>query len=447
MMNKRIEVIKEGQQKRGPVIYWMQRDQRVGYNWALYYAMLRARETKSPLIVAFVLTPDFLGATMRHFGFMLRGLSEVQQSLSELNISFKLLTGHPPDKIANLVKESEASLLVADFNPLKIVRQWKSEAFGLIETAIVVVDAHNIVPVSVASGKLEFSARTLRPKIHKYLSEFLVEVPPVQRFAKSYLKAESFEVEEILKTLNVDKSVAEIPSIQSGFKAASRVLGDFVAQKYPRYESERNNPLKYATSELSPYIHFGQISALEIALEVISKTGANPQTDPFIEELVVRRELAENFVYYNMNYDNFSGFHRWAQETLNNHRQDKREYIYSKSEFENGQTHDPLWNAAQCEMSRKGKMHGYMRMYWAKKILEWSSNPEEALATAIFLNDKYELDGRDPNGYAGIAWAIGEVHDRAWAERPVYGKVRYMNYNGCRRKFGVDEYILTCQNP
>jgi len=157
--------------------------------------------------------------------------------------------------------------------------------------------------------------------------------------------------------------------------------------------------------------------------------------------MIVRRELSDNFCEYEPNYDYFEGFHEWAKKTLNEHRNDEREYLYPKEQFEHADTHDPLWNAAQNQMMNKGKMHGYMRMYWAKKILEWSPNPEEAMQVAIDLNDKYELDGRDPNGYAGIAWSIGGIHDRAWFERPVYGKIRYMNYNGCKSKFNVKRYI------
>jgi deoxyribodipyrimidine photo-lyase len=160
-----------------------------------------------------------------------------------------------------------------------------------------------------------------------------------------------------------------------------------------------------------------------------------------LEELIVRKELSDNYCFFNTNYDSFNGFHDWAKETLNKHRKDKRGFVYSLAEFENTNTHEDLWNAAQRELITTGKMHGYIRMYWAKKILEWSKSPEEALRISLYLNDKYELDGRDPNGYVGCAWSIGGVHDRAWTERPVYGKIRYMNRNGAARKFDVDRYI------
>jgi len=206
------------------------------------------------------------------------------------------------------------------------------------------------------------------------------------------------------------------------------------------YGTERNDPNKDCLSGLSPYLHFGQISAQRIALEV-NKTGVNDEgSKGFLEELIVRKELADNFCYYNKNYDSFEGFKDWGKETLNKHRKDKRVFLYSRDEFEEARTDDALWNAAQNQMKIEGKMHSYMRMYWAKKILEWTDSPEAAIEIAIYLNDKYELDGRDPNGYCGIAWSIGGIHDRAWVEREIFGKIRYMNYNGCARKFDVKAF-------
>jgi deoxyribodipyrimidine photo-lyase len=217
------------------------------------------------------------------------------------------------------------------------------------------------------------------------------------------------------------------------------MLRRFIKNRLSRYPDERNDPTKEVVSDLSPYLHFGQLSAQQVALEV-RKSGMKGRED-FLEELIIRRELSDNFCFYNPHYDRFDGFPDWAKKTLDEHRKDPRDYIYTLEQFESGQTHDELWNAAQMEMVKRGKMHGYMRMYWAKKILEWTKSPEEAQEIAIFLNDKYELDGREPNGYVGIAWSIGGVHDRAWGQRPVFGKIRYMSYNGCRSKFNVAKYI------
>ncbi|MCB0732845.1 MAG: deoxyribodipyrimidine photolyase, partial [Ignavibacteriae bacterium] len=247
--------------------------------------------------------------------------------------------------------------------------------------------------------------------------------------------------ENIYKILEIDNKVKPVEDFVPGENSAEKILKNFIENKLNNYSEARNDPNKNALSNISPYLHFGQISAQRIALILNNFDGNDESIKSFLEELIVRRELSDNFCYYNKNYDNFDGFHDWAKQSLNEHRNDKREYIYNLEEFEQAKTHDELWNSAQLEMVKTGKMHGYMRMYWAKKILEWTKTPEEALEIGIYLNDKYELDGRDPNGYVGLAWSIGGVHDRAWTERPVYGKIRYMNYNGCKRKFDVKSYI------
>ncbi len=243
------------------------------------------------------------------------------------------------------------------------------------------------------------------------------------------------------KSLNVDRKVFEVDWIKPGEKAANQVLNDFIEHKLVLYDANRNDPNIDGQSNLSPYLHFGHISAQRVSLEIQKKSTSASEQEEFLEELIVRRELSDNFCFYNENYDNFKGFPDWAKKTLNEHRHDRREYIYSLDQFEKAQTHDDLWNAAQKEMVKSGKTHGYMRMYWAKKILEWTEGPEEALKIAIFLNDKYELDGRDPNGYVGIAWSIGGVHDRAWFPKPIFGKIRYMSYKGAQSKFDVKAYI------
>lgn len=230
-------------------------------------------------------------------------------------------------------------------------------------------------------------------------------------------------------------------------ETAARVSAErFVKEGLQKYIQNRNDPNLDGQSNISPYLHFGHVAPQRVALLVNGSKIYAEAKEAFLEELIIRRELADNFCYYNENYDRFEGFPNWARKTLNDHRADKREYQYSRETFEQGKTHDELWNAAQHQMVEWGKMHGYLRMYWAKKILEWSASPEQALRTAVCLNDKYELDGRDPNGYTGIAWSMGGVHDRAWKERTVLGKVRYMSYAGCVRKFDVKQYVATWLN-
>ena len=438
---KRVIQQKDVQYGNGPVIYWMQRDQRVNDNWALIYAIEKARELKTPVAVAFCLVPNFLEATIRQYGFMLKGLEEVEKSLAKFNIPFYLLIGEPGIEIPKFVKRINASALISDFNPLRVVRNWKKEVIEKIDIPFFTVDTHNIVPVWEASDKQEFGAYTIRPKIKKQLDEFLDEFPRLIKQKSHNLKTEKVNWNKALKSLKINFDVKEVDWIKPGEKDALKILDSFFEERLAGYNEKRNDPNENVSSNLSPYLHFGQISAQRIALETYKRKHNAEVKDAFLEELIVRRELSDNFCLYNKNYDSFDGFPEWAKKTLNEHRNDKREFTYNLEQFENAETHDELWNAAQIEMVSTGKMHGYMRMYWAKKILEWTETPEEALGYAIYLNDKYELDGRDPNGYVGCAWSIGGVHDRAWTERPVFGKIRYMNYNGCKRKFDVKRYI------
>ncbi|RPH32586.1 MAG: deoxyribodipyrimidine photo-lyase [Bacteroidales bacterium] len=436
--NRRVRVINEGKMGSGSVAYWMSREQRVSDSWALLYAIERAKEFKRGLVVIFTLAPAFSDANLRHYDFMLKGLREVEKGLAEKGVLFSLLMGEPSSTLSSYIISNNISLLVSDFDPLKVKRNWKDKLNHLINIPHHEVDAHNIAPCWIASDKLEFGAYTLRPKIKKYLPEFLDDYPEISNSPMAYQPA---NWDKALSWLNPCNLVKPITWIKPGENEARNVLLNFINTGLNGYAARRNNPNLDGQSNLSPYLHFGQLSAQRVTIEVMKSAATEEDKSAFLEELIVRRELSDNFCYYNPNYDSLEGFHRWAKETHKVHRRDKREFNYSIEEFELGKTHDPLWNAAQNEMLITGKMHGFMRMYWAKKILEWTSSPEEAMRVAIYLNDKYSLDGRDPNGYAGIAWSIGGVHDRAWGEREVYGKIRYMNYNGCKRKFDVDSYI------
>jgi deoxyribodipyrimidine photo-lyase len=304
------------------------------------------------------------------------------------------------------------------------------------------VDAHNIVPAWHASPKQEYGAYTLRPKIRKLLPVFLTSIPALLRhpYAWAHDSGPSDWV-TVRQTLRVDRAVGEAPGLTPGSTAGLCVLRRFLGHKLGGYPDASRNPAADGLSNLSPYLHFGQVSAQRVALEVNAAGAAPSARDAFLEELIVRRELSDNFCLYNPHYDTPHGFPAWARRTLSDHARDARPYVYTRERLEAGETHDDLWNAAQQEMVQSGKMHSYLRMYWAKKILEWTRSPEEALQTVIDLNDRYELDGRDPNGYAGAAWSVGGVHDRAWGERPVFGKIRYMSYNGCKSKFNVPSYV------
>ncbi|UCD65176.1 MAG: deoxyribodipyrimidine photo-lyase [Candidatus Zixiibacteriota bacterium] len=429
--------------RSGPVVYWMSRDQRVRDNWALLYAQDLAVHLKRPLAVVFNLVPEFLGATLRQYAFMLAGLRQVADELERYDIPFILTIGRPERTLPQLARDTDIAGLVTDFSPLRLSRRWKTAVVDKLDLPVHEVDAHNIVPCWIGSPKLEYAAYTFRPRITRLLSEFLKEFPKPRRHPVPWRGATSRpDFENAMETLRVDRSVEEVPHVEPGENAARRVLRRFIKTQLPSYAGLRNDPTRGVQSQLSPYLHFGQIAPQRVALEVSKHAEDIRSQEAFLEELIVRRELAENFCYYNESYDSFQGFPDWARKTLDVHRTDPRQHLYDPDELENAATHDMLWNAAQMEMARAGKMHGYMRMYWAKKILEWSPSPEIALETAIYLNDRYQLDGRDPNGYAGIAWSIGGVHDRPWFERDIFGKIRYMSYEGCRRKFDVQGYIL-----
>lgn len=416
----------------------------MGDNWALLYAGEFARIRKVPLAVVFTLSPRFLDATLRQYDFMLRGLMEVEQGLARYKIPFFLLSGSPVHEISSFVKKNGVGTLVTDFSPLRNHLEWKTGVAKHLQIPFHEVDAHNIVPCRVVSDKREYAAATIRPKIHRLLDTFLDQFPRVTRNRfkwKGNVKPTDWK--RVRKGLKIDTTVKPVDWLTPGEKGAHEILERFIVQKLGRYGIGRNDPSDPVQSDLSPYLHFGQISAQRVALEVMRHSPPGKAQDAFIEELVVRKELSDNFCLHTQDYDSVSAFPSWAMKTLDEHRSDKREHTYSRVQFERAATHDPLWNAAQLEMVRTGKMHGYMRMYWAKKILEWTASPEQAMRIAIYLNDKYEMDGRDPNGYTGIAWSIGGVHDRAWGERPIFGKVRYMSHDGCKRKFDIEKYITS----
>lgn len=425
----------------GPVVYWMSREQRVADNWGLYHAQQLALERQAALLVVFTLADGFLGAALRQYGFMLQGLEQVARKLDGLNIPFLLLQGEPRHSMLQFIAQEQAGCVVCDFDPLRIKRQWFDGVAAAATVAVLEVDGHNIVPCRIASVKREFGAYTLRPKLRRVLPEFLVSIPQVAQHPFAWKKKVAIpDAEQVLIRLKPDAGVGAAHGFRPGEQAAFEALAGFIAQGLNGYASRRNDPTVQGQSGLSPWLHFGHLSPQRVALAVATQ-GDSEDVKAMLEELIVRRELSDNFCLYCASYDTLDAAPDWARRTLEKHRHDPRRFCYAQHEFEQAATHDLLWNAAQTEMLETGKMHGYLRMYWAKKILEWSESPEEAISTAIYLNDRYALDGRDPNGYAGVAWSICGVHDRAWGERPVFGSIRFMSYDGCKRKFKADEYI------
>jgi deoxyribodipyrimidine photo-lyase len=418
----------------------MQAAQRAGTNHALEYAVGVSNEMRRPLVVLFALTDNYPEANERHYAFMLEGLKETRRRLRERGIPMIVRRGEPDEVIASLGRM--AAMVVVDDGYVRIERRWRQLAAAALEGPLVEVATNVVVPVEAASPKEEYGAATLRPKIYKQLETFLrplKETPLRVRPAEPDL--ESFDIDDTpaaLARLDLDRSIGRVSGTRGGAGEAEKRLRAFVARKLASYAEDRNDPSIDGLSGLSPYLHFGQISPLAVALAV--KRGPAYGQAAFLEELIVRRELSFNFVRYNRAYDRFDGLPAWCRSTLLEHGADRRSHPYARAELERAATDDPYWNAAQREMLVTGKMHGYMRMYWGKKILEWSASPRQAYRTALALNNAYELDGRGPNAFAGVAWTFGK-HDRPWGRRPVFGTVRSMNAAGLRRKFDADAYV------
>lgn len=427
------------------VIYWMQRDMRAHDNWALFYAQYEAQRLRVPLITFYGLVPQFLDASMRHYLFFIEGLKDVEQILNSRDIGFIVEAGELPGTLLKVSARLKPILVVCDHSPLRITRLWRARAAKTLNCPLVMVDAHNIVPVWEASNCEEMSLKAMRGKVASKLDEYLVTFPRLNRHPFLPPKIKPVNWGRLAQTLQAKDLGAEISKRLSGVTAAKHTLKSFVINRLTDYSENRFNPNVNILSGLSPYINFGQLSAQRAALEVVEARLAHKSlwepAKAFIEELIVHRELAENYCFYNRFYDKLEGFPKWARETLSRHAKDKRPFIYNFKEFEKAATHDMLWNAAQKQAIATGKMHSYMRTYWAKKILEWSSDPESAIRIAITLNNRYELDGRDPSSYAGIAWCIGGVHDRPCQEREIFGAVRYLDEVKFKRSFNVETYI------
>lgn len=380
---------------KGDIVYFMSRELRVEDNWGLIFATELAKEYKRKLKVIIVLDSNYY--SKHQLTFLVNGLKFLRKNLEKNNINFAI-TEKTPKK-----NELKAGAIIVDFNPINLQDDLAKNA----DCSVFEVDSHNITPTRFISNKQEFSAATLRRKIYANIAGFLTEYP---------------------KTYEYEKTPAHFE------------LESFIQNKLEEYSTKKNDPNEDMTSKLSPYLHFGFISSQRIALEILKASASRENKEAFLEELIVRKELSDNFCLFNKNYKNLNGILTWAIETLESHKSDIRTYKYCLQEFEYAQTHDSLWNKIQLNLLEKGRIHGYLRMYWAKKIMEWSNSPEEALETAIYLNDTYALDGIDPNGYVGILWSIGGIHDRPFSNRLVTGKIRYMSIGGCKKKFDVIKY-------
>jgi deoxyribodipyrimidine photo-lyase len=448
MNPSRMKVIQEIKTHQAyKIIYWMQSAQRIHYNHALNYAIELANKNNSELQVIFNIIPSYKDANRRHYMFMLEGIQELEKTFFELKIPFKITFGLPEENISKHLIDGD--VLILDKAYLKQPRQWRNALYQRIKgkNTIIEMDTELIVPVELASIKMEYGAYTIRPKLHK-LFDIFDDHDDLPAYKGPYHQLTSDvdlkHINTFVESLPIDQSVIETSSFKGGYQEAIKRLQSFIQLKAKDY-LERNAPGEQVTSTLSPYLHFGQISSLEIvhAIKHAKEAGIiNQETfDGIFEQVFVRRELAFNFVYYNQNYDQFEYMTEpWAYKTMEEHQDDYRPFIYSRDNLEASLTHDPYFNAAMDEMKYSGYMHNYMRMYWAKKIIEWSNSYKEAYETTLYLNNKYFLDGRDPNSYTSVAWNYGR-HDRAWNERTILGKLRYMNDKGLERKFDMKKYI------
>ena len=424
------------------VVYWMQRAQRAVDNPALDVAVEAANALGKPAVVFFAPVPFYPHANLRHYRFMNEGIPDIAADARARRVGF-VLRRYPEHSLVKFCEEVRPCLVVGDENPLRELRRWREKAAERLRVPLWTVDADVIVPSKLLE-KEQYAAHIIRPRIQRRLKEFLVasknpkakaawETPP-----ELASLSDDFDVTE---GWSLDRSVEPVSTFRGGRREAMRLLAEFVNKKLRHYITDRNKPETDGTTRLSPYLHFGQIGPHTVALAVEKAAASKAAKEAFLNQLLVWRELAVNLVHFNPNYDNFECGEAWAHRTLAAHARDPRPVVYSENQLENAETHDPLWNAAQMQMTRDGWMHNYMRMYWAKKILEWTKSPAEAYRIAVSLNDKYELDGRDPNGYAGIAWSIVGKYDRPWFEREIFGQIRYMSGASTGKKFDSKKYI------
>ncbi len=429
------------------IVYWMQRAQRGFNNAAVDCSANVANELNLPLLVYFSAISNFPNANLRHYVFLNQGLPDIEADLAQRNISF-VVRRPPHNSLEKLLEEVNAAMLIGDENPCREPERWRQALARRLHIPFWTVDADVIVP-SKLFPKAQYAAYVLRPRLYKELPNYLhpLKNPTAQHSWKRPKHFDSYPVTSdiALGWKRLDRSVPPVETFTGGSSAARTRLQFFIDNLLANYDEQRNKPTVDGTSRLSPYLHFGHIGPLEIALAVNAAVEKNASLsharDSFFNELIVWRELAVNFVKYTPNYDSDECAEPWARQSLAQHAHDRREWNYKLDQLERGETHDELWNASQLQMVRFGWMHNYMRMYWAKKILEWSPDPATAFAYAATLNDRYQLDGRDPNGYAGIAWAIVGKFDRPWFDRPIFGKIRYMSAASTGRKFDSKRYI------
>ncbi len=434
------------------VLYWSQVFRRPHDNAALNFAVERANALGLPCIFYEAIRPDYPHASDRFHAFVLEAAHETSEALKKRGIHHIFFLPKTPDEARGVVAQlaKNARLVVSDDSPM-FIAEHNARAAKKVGVPFFVVDDNAIVPLSLFP-KEEFAARTIRPKIHKVLAEWLKPLPDVKpkkdppsklQLPFDPIDFEKADLQKLIAKCEIDHDVPAVAEFPGGYKSAEKRLDFFLKKKLAAYDVDRNEPARDATSHLSPYLHFGMVSARKVALEArdaASMNGAPESADPFLEQLVVRRGLAYNFAARNKKHTTYASIPTWAKETLALHEKDPRPYLLSRRELEDAQSRDAIWNAAQLELRARGVMHNYLRMLWGKLVITWTKKPSDAFDTLVYLNDKYALDGRDPDGYASIAWIFG-VHDRPWPEREIYGKIRCMTSRSTASKFDLEDYL------
>ncbi len=417
------------------VLYWARSNRRVSSNHALAFAAERANDLGLPLLFYEALRRSDPHSNSRLHTFVVQGVPENARRARDLGFGYVFDLGG--DSLRRLAED--AAMVVTDDDPLSEPGTFRAKCYA--------VDSSCVVPMSEI-GERQYAAYAIRPKIRKLLPRYLRPLEPV-RVRRDFrgdpggvhTEVTAENIRELVAACDIDHSVPAVASVRGGADEAERRLQEFLEHDLRRYAKYRNEPSEHATSRLSPYLHFGQISALEVALKAREHAAKHKLiADEFLEELIVRRELAFNFARHTATRDSLDVLPDWARATLHEHAHDRRPAVYTREEFVNARTHDELWNATQTEMLKRGTIHSYYRMYWGKKMIEWSGTYGEALALMTGVHDRFALDGQDPNTYANVLWCFG-LHDRPWPERPVFGKIRYMSLEGMRRKTDVDAYV------
>jgi deoxyribodipyrimidine photo-lyase len=426
------------------VYYWMERSHRATDNLALDHAIRLANVHRVPVVAYFGIDEAYPGCSPRTTAFMADGLRETQRALTERGIPLVVRLENPVLGIQRLLGERRGTALVVDSTVVQPGRTWRRQLARSVDVRMEEVDDLCVVPFRMFERR-EYAARTIRPKLHDAWPGFIEDRASAEpEFAQLSSGLDSLDLSEVtgetlIRRLHHDRDARALAEPRGGTAAASDRLRRFIDDRLPGYE-RRNDPNAGVRSGLSPFLQFGHISPLTILRAVTSSGAPGEAVDAFVEEMLVRRELAANFCWHTPDYRSVDALPEWARETLEIHTRDARDNHYTFARLEAGATHDRLWNAAQAELVTCGTIHGYVRMYWGKKILEWTSSPQEALGVMTDLNDVWPLDGRGANGYTNVLWCLG-LHDRPFKERPIYGKVRSMTRSGCERKFDVGQYV------